>query len=336
MAWLDNARILAILAVVMLHVAADFVFELKVGDTEWWIANLYDSAVRWCVPVFVMISGALLLDPTKSESLETFYRKRVSRLLIPLVFWTMVYLGWQVVKGKIKHQPETISSLLTDLLNGQPYYHLWFLYMIIGLYIFTPFFRMIVIQATERSLWFLSFAGLTFAAINSLHTKLNGLSEGLFINWFLLYVPYFFLGFLLRKTTYYPSPKFVLSAFTASVCLTAFGFYFLAESAGKTAGLYFYDYLSISVIPMSVCVMFMFKKRNLPIWDNKKTKLLASLTLGVYLLHPMVLEVLNFAGVGAMAFPAIISIPIVTLVVYLCSLIGAWVLSRLPGLRHCI
>ncbi|WP_407332995.1 acyltransferase [Enterovibrio sp. 27052020O] len=336
MAWLDNARILAILAVVMLHVAADFVFDAQLGSTLWWIGNVYDSAVRWCVPVFVMISGALLLDPSKTESLQEFYKKRVSRLLVPLVFWTAVYLGWQLVKGVIKNQPESLSTLLLSVLNGTPYYHMWFLYMIVGLYLFTPFFRMVVMQASENALWVLVVAGMSLAAINAGVEKLNGQEAGLFINWFLLYVPYFFLGYLLRQTERYPSFRLIIGVFFAAFVMTALGFYFLAWVSSVKIGLYFYDYLSISVIPMSVSMMFIFKRKSQPLWNPHVTKVLASLTLGVYLIHPMVLEILNFVGVGAMSFSPLISIPIVTFVVYLLALFAAWVMSQLPLFRRCI
>ncbi|MEZ8143565.1 hypothetical protein A1OO_09175 [Enterovibrio norvegicus FF-33] len=336
MVWLDNARILAILAVVMLHVAADFVFDAQLGSISWWIGNVYDSAVRWCVPVFVMISGALLLDPSKTESLQDFYKKRVSRLLIPLVFWTLVYLGWQVVKGVVKNQPESVSSLLLSVLNGTPYYHMWFLYMIVGLYLFTPFFRMVVMQASENALWVLVVAGMSIAAINSGVEKLNGQDAGLFINWFLLYVPYFFLGYLLRQTERYPPFRMIVGVFVTTFVVTSLGFFLLASASSVKIGLYFYDYLSLTVIPMSISVMFMFKRKNRPLWTTDVTKALASLTLGVYLIHPMVLEILNFAGIGAMSFTPLISIPVITFVVYLGSLVAAWCLSRIPLLKRCI
>ena len=82
MIWLDNSRIIAIFSVVFLHTAASVVLGNSIGTEYWWIANLYDSFVRWCVPVLVMISGALLLDPVKKEDLSTFYRKRFSKILV--------------------------------------------------------------------------------------------------------------------------------------------------------------------------------------------------------------------------------------------------------------
>ena len=87
MVWLDNSRLIATFAAVFLHVAAGVVVYSNPGSQYWWAGNIYNSFVRWCVPVFVMVSGALLLNPNKMESMETFYKKRLSRILIPLLFW---------------------------------------------------------------------------------------------------------------------------------------------------------------------------------------------------------------------------------------------------------
>ena len=52
---------------------------------SWWSANLWDSFAHWCVPVFVMLSGALLLG--RREPAPHFWRKRAARLVWPLVGW---------------------------------------------------------------------------------------------------------------------------------------------------------------------------------------------------------------------------------------------------------
>ncbi|WP_175637699.1 acyltransferase family protein, partial [Dickeya dadantii] len=75
MEWLYIARIVSTFAVIVLHVSAYTVALADLGTFSWWVGNLYDSLVRWCVPVFIMISGALLLSPEKVESLSIFYKK---------------------------------------------------------------------------------------------------------------------------------------------------------------------------------------------------------------------------------------------------------------------
>src|SRR3989304_5868153 len=114
MIWLDNARISAIFAVVLLHVAYGVVIENDIGTNYWWFANIFDSSARWCVPVFVMISGALLLDSSKNEDSLTFYKKRLSRILLPVLFGIKVLpMAWVILGAAFAMQ---MVFEFTDLL----------------------------------------------------------------------------------------------------------------------------------------------------------------------------------------------------------------------------
>src|SRR3546814_10665596 len=92
---MDTARIGACFMVVVLHVAA---MNFGVFDNQWWASNFYDSMTRSCVPVFLMISGVLLLG--KQETLAVFYRKRFARILPPLQFCYMFYISWNTWRGE--------------------------------------------------------------------------------------------------------------------------------------------------------------------------------------------------------------------------------------------
>ena len=83
----DVIRLCACLAVVLLHLCATVVMQPdQLGTISWHLANLFDSATRWSVPVFVMLSGALLLDANKQTSPSEFWSRRMNRLLPALLF----------------------------------------------------------------------------------------------------------------------------------------------------------------------------------------------------------------------------------------------------------
>ena len=79
-AYLDSLRVVAILAVIMIHVAAQNWYSQDVNSAAWKAFNFYDSISRWSVPAFVMISGALMLD--KDISIKKLYTQKIPRLLI--------------------------------------------------------------------------------------------------------------------------------------------------------------------------------------------------------------------------------------------------------------
>ena len=89
-------RVGACLAVILLHLSATIVMERDLlGSIHWHISNAIDAATRWCVPVFVMLSGALLLDPKKHASPREFWTKRLSRLLPAILAWPAIYFAWR-------------------------------------------------------------------------------------------------------------------------------------------------------------------------------------------------------------------------------------------------
>lgn len=336
MVWLDNSRIIAIFSVVFLHTAAGVVINSPIGSGSWWVGNFYDSLVRWCVPVFVMISGALLLDPSKEEDLKTFYLKRLSRILIPILFWSAFFLLWVTLKGLIKGEPAEIVVLTKRILSGRPYFHMWFLYMIVCLYLFTPFIRKIISNSSRFEIVVLTLILFAFSGLNAIALSL-GLSESkLFINWFLSYMPYFILGYFIRNSEFAFS-KFVLwGVFVTSVFLTELGCYAIAINKGLDAGLYFYGYLGVTVIPMSVSIFYLLKLWEKPLGSASLTKRISSLTLGVYLIHPIFLEAIGWAGYGPLAFNEIISIPGITIVVFGLSISVAWAISKIPYIKRVI
>lgn len=336
MIWLDNSRIFAIYAVVFLHVAAGVVTRNDIGTQHWWFGNIYDSVVRWCIPVFVMISGALLLDPNKKEDLLTFYKKRLSRILLPILFWSVFFLCRDFFQDSVKGSEPTGIELLKRLLSGKPHFHMWFLYMILSLYIFTPFFRKIVAHSTKNELIFLVVVLFVFAAGNSAYEDFYSGPPKLFVNWFLSYTPYFFSGYLIRQDNTYPSKAILLIIFALSSIFTVLGCYFVGVKSNLTKGFYFYNYLSVTVIPMSISIMYFLKQMTSPIFSQNFSMKLSTLALGVYLIHPLILEHLNYKGLGAMLFNPIISIPVVATFVFVTSLVSAWIIYQVPYLRRTI
>src|SRR5512141_972917 len=91
--WIDLIRVVAIYLVVIVHVSGQLTnIWGEIPADQWLLADIYGGIARICVPLFFMISGCLLLP--RAESLGTFYRKRIPKLLIPLIVWSLIYVGW--------------------------------------------------------------------------------------------------------------------------------------------------------------------------------------------------------------------------------------------------
>ncbi|OQW42740.1 MAG: hypothetical protein A4S08_11215 [Proteobacteria bacterium SG_bin4] len=336
MIWLNNSRIVAMFAVVFLHSAGLVVLYSPIGTENWWLGNIYDSFARWCVPVFVMISGALLLDTTKMEDLKSFYIKRLSKIMIPIMFWTVFFLLWVVLKKSLKGEIIEAGDITNRLLSGAPYFHLWFLYMIFFLYLFTPFFRKIISNSSRFEILVLILFTFIISALNAFIAKFELSQSSLFINWFLTYIPYFFLGYFIRTGQIHFKKPILWIVFSLSVFSTAMGCYFVTKNQGLDAGLYFYHYLSITVIPMSIAIFCLLKSWTKPIYNVQLTNKISSLTLGIYLIHPIFLEIIQYTGYGPLSYNSLISIPIASVVVFCLSLGMVWVINAIPYMRRII
>ena len=134
--YLDVLRTLAIFSVVVIHVAANNWYSVDVASLDWQVFNVADSLVRWSVPMFVMISGELFLDPSRELPIRKLYSKNVLRIVIAFIVWSVAYVLFGLYVTDSIH---TKSEIFAHFVKGE--YHLWFLWMIVGLYIVPPILR---------------------------------------------------------------------------------------------------------------------------------------------------------------------------------------------------
>jgi surface polysaccharide O-acyltransferase-like enzyme len=159
-AYIDLLRVISAFGVIVIHVAALKWYDTPVGTFNWQAINFYHTIIRWPVPVFVMISGIFALRPLnentgfKSEIKKILYK--VLRLVLAIIFWAFfcntVYL---FINHFVKGESIAIYDFLRIpglIILGRAWYHLWFLYMMIGLYLLTPIFRIFIKNGPRKYL----------------------------------------------------------------------------------------------------------------------------------------------------------------------------------------
>lgn len=162
--WVDLLRVIACFLVVFSHCCDPFIAQFD-SDRAMFLTGVFTgSFVRCCVPLFVMMTGVLLL-PVKGD-LGSFYRKRIGRVLAALVFWSValpllyyVYLNYVTASQSPQIVPEnytlgaTLHKLWTFVFNftfdTTP---LWYIYMLVGLYLVMPVLSAWLERASRRDL----------------------------------------------------------------------------------------------------------------------------------------------------------------------------------------
>ncbi len=331
-------RVAAACAVVALHVAGRGLVDAPYGSASWWIADFYRAATCWCVPVFVMISGALLLNPQKPQPPGVFYRKRMSRVLIPLVFWTLFYLGLRARIGDV-----TWPEAVRDVVRAGPYGHLWFLYMIAGLYFLTPLLQPFVRSVPLREQAWIIFSLVAGASAYDLISQLtNGFGKKTMFSLFVIYVPYYLCGSLLYRTTV-PARRvkhYALGALAAWLAI-ALGTGVLYPH--PLVSFYLQNWHNPLTVVLSVTVFlalvgFFQRRGDGAAGEWKIVRYLDSMSLGIYLIHPLFIFLLKeqhqFSERIAQ-WPAV-SIPVMTLLLILASILLTSFLKAIPVVRRIV
>ena len=170
--YLDILRILATIAVVMIHVVARGWLKSNIFTFEWQFYNLFYGILKWAVPIFVMISGALFLGG-EEKSLRRLYGKNIAKIIIAFCFWSAIY-----VAVYFKERGYGFRDALSFFLKG--HYHMWFLFMITGLYMLVPILRKITEseEATKYTLWlFMIFSVLVPSFLKIFSVKFDGIGN---------------------------------------------------------------------------------------------------------------------------------------------------------------
>ncbi len=328
--WVNFCRIVAVSAIVLIHSSSFYFYTFLVGSKAWWIGNVINSAARWAVPVFIMISGYLIVARGKTDNIKDFYSKRASRVIIPTIVWSIIYVlffKYAILKGAPSFG---FSEALNKIISGRPYSHMWFLFMLIGMYLATPFFDAFFSRYNDKkklyiiSIWFVLSASYTIAI------NFHPIRNTYWITWFILYAPYFLLGRVI--TTYKIPTHFAALVALLSLSATITGSY-LVNVTNNTKYEFFYDPTSPFIILFSIAMFVLFEKANNIIPSSNLLNSLASISMGVFLSHPIFIFLIM-----EIAKPHIQNKPYLCLwIIWSFSLMSAfvfsYVLSKIPYLR---
>jgi len=346
----DLIRTVAIILVILLHASIEPNPSLSQMSPEgvqlWWVSNIYNSISRAAVPLFVMLTGALLLHPTKTdESLSVFFKKRWNRIGIPVLFWGVIFFLYDF---SIKGQELTFTHVLQGVLAG-PYMHFWYVYLLVGLYLITPLIRVLVVHADWiiiKYFLIIWFVGTGIVSLLTLSSEISLQAIWFDTNVFILtgIVGYFVLGayltrFRVRSTILY------LGLIVSSV-FTIVGTYFVISTLGEAYSQFFFTAISFNVITGSISlflIMGAVPNRAIEIKIPRGAKILKVIsenTLPIYLFHIIVLETLQRGVFGfklsVTTINPIIEIPLITVVTLLICLAIIVPLKKLPYVKRII
>lgn len=359
--WLDVVRFIAMFTVVCCHCTDPFNFypgtAPNIGEIKLWGA-IYGSVLRPCVPLFVMITGALLL-PVRGDT-STFYKKRIPRVFYPFLIWSVLYNLFPWITGLLGLNPQIILdffpyageevmrqsfSVSLEYILMIPFnfsilaVHMWYIYLLIGLYLYLPVFSAWVEKASERAkLMFLLAWGVTLLlpyyyqfVSNYLWGTCSWNSFGMLYA-FAGFNGYLLLGHYLKNLEWSLKKTLAIGIpmFAVGYAVTFLGFRHITALPEYTDEMLelFFTYCSLNVVMMTIPVFMLAKK--VKVNSERMKKALANLTVcgfGIYMIHYF------FTGPSVVLMRAIdmpigLQIPVAAILAFAVSWGLVWLIYR--------
>lgn len=343
LAWIDLLRVVAIFQVILIHVSFPIFNKSELPQSYMLAANFYDAFSRAGVPLFFMISGYLLLG--QNESISDFLRRRFTKVGIPALVWTAAYLIWQeeAYRDGSMGILNIGLSIAKAIFGGHIEFHLWFVYVLIGLYLVMPILRALV-SASPKILNYFLILWLVANPLVGLASIISGETIDSSMRLLLVegYVGYMTLGYVLKQVHLSKKGKWAaIFTFFVMGYLVYAGTNLLSARSGYFND-YLYDYLGVPVIVMATSFFLWFKSMDGAL-SKKLTSFIAPLSkasFGIYLVHIFVYIGLRRGWFGFQLYswmgPSVYMIPLTALMIFLISFAIVFVIQRTPVLKHTV
>lgn len=341
-AYFDILNIAACLAVISLH--HNGVVHSYSDSFTWKTALIVEVVAYWAVPVFLMLSGATLMNYREKYDTATFFRKRLTRAVIPFFAWSAIVLLWKLATGQFTFETGSPQEIINVMLNNKMENVYWYFPFLFSVYLIMPLLSWLTEEKHRPSLRYAVLAMFVLQSTMIPLTKLVGISWNsnfaLPINSYLIFI---FLGYLLSTADLSPSARHKLYWAGLAGAVIRYGAIFLLSTRDGAKNTLFFNYGYFPSVMLAVAVFVWAKSVN---WERVLEKLrltpqfvskLSSYSLGIYLTHRMVMYYeLQFLGQFGITNSRVIWRTLFIPVTYLLSLALVAGLKKLPGLRRIV
>lgn len=331
--WADDLRAFATIAVIILHVASSISLAYPdIPKTYFFTSVFFDSAMRCCVPVFIMLSGSFALEHYDGL-FKKFLIKMFYRIILPFLFWSVVYLfffSWSELADPDKTTRQLFAFVGQQFLIGTAS-HLWFVYIIVSLYLTFPFISRWTKVATEKE--YIYFLGLWIIFL-FIGPWLSDSDTSFDFSYFSGYIGYIVVGNYLFKTHRKINWLVLLVFFMAGFLYTAIRTYFISEDTNENNEV-FVDNLSFNIFLMSFCVYLFFKNKSAITHSTcrRGIEIISRHSYGIYLSHILLLNIFLRLGLSFYFIHPLLSIPIISFASLVISCVLIIGMKKIPFLK---
>lgn len=320
----DILRVVSMIMVIIIHVANIYCRSFGIiSNSSYLISLIFNTICRISVPIFFMISGTLLLDRKFNKEK---YIKRLLKYVVLIIIWDIIYLVWEYFYLGVTY--DKLYKLIFDPYRA----HLWFLYTILVLYAVQPLLKWVMdksnatIKIILLSLWILL---STASMLNPYIAKFFTIFS---------YIGYFVIGkYLYDFIKKHDLRKYNISlilimiiSYTISIIMN----YSLSIRLNQFYNMFFAyrtPFIILASFAFYILIISNYKKESL----NKVCTELSDLSLGVYLIHGIFLDVTAKLFIYS-SINSLIGIPFFTIFIFILSTISVFILKKIKFIKNIV
>lgn len=338
-AYFEVLRTMATFAVVFLHIVMTLVANYSVDDIgvlNYAIFNGCYMLVKWAVPCFIMITGALLLNPNKKVDIVKI-KAYIWRMVLVLCSFGVIYSLMELVFSTHSFRIGFLLKAVLYTAEGKTWSHMWYIYLLIGLYLVTIPLRYVVEKCSEKELMYIL---LILVGGNFIIPTINSIFQIKLENYMLVgeYFTYYIMGYYLSSMKKKVKYSVLISLLGASalimICTEVFSIivYKQSYSINHEAG-------NILTFLMSTTIFLLVKELCIDkdVRISKFVEISGKYSFAVYLVHPffinLIYKVLGFTPLSMNIWVGIILLDIIVAAL---SLAAAVVIKRIPLLKKIV
>lgn len=333
--WLTNLRALACIAVITLHVVTNRLDHVEMLSTNYFILSAFLILTRWAVPAFFMMSGILLLGRSQCGEWRWVIR-HVLHILIPSVIWGLLYVAQKPVMDFIKGNSlgqYNLQYFWDNFAQGEAY-HLWFCFSLAGLYLMIPIMNKIV-ESKKIAEYFLAWWVICNFFMNYISNSSRG---GIYTIWsnadFNIvtgYAGYMIFGYWLVNYSDIEkklNKRKLMSILIITIVLAVGYTWGYAWIKGEHINVA--SPLKIVALILALTVVELVRRSYFPMGVCNILERVSEHSMGIYLLHSIVVIKLSYKGITSVMCTPIIAIPMVTALTFVLCFCVIWLIKKLP------
>lgn len=288
---ISTLRTIAIMLVVLLHSNASKIQALIDGRSELDLSSsilIFISVItRIAVPLFIMISGRYVLNSVKNYSLKEFYQKRLLRLILPLIVAIIIYFPIYLFGVQGATVVDYLKDIATGFASNGLCIHLWYMYMLLGLYIVSPFLYRILIKFSDKKKIIFAIGLCILGMVAEIVKNISGID--IWLLWWVEFIGLFTLGYLLKDVKL-KNKRWIL--FTIAVGIEVVSSIISVLLILKGSGVWQVFHMGVVPNAQITTVLIYLFANSFQGKENILSKV-SKYSLGIYIYHQIVIVVLR-------------------------------------------